>query len=63
MINEPRLKIEPLHYVLSVLFIFEIYIEKRVCFEMVILQPINVGLISNTTDFITFFSLKTMYEI
>ena len=63
MINGPRLKTEPLHYVLSVLFIFEIYIEKKVFYQMVILQSINFGFIWNTTDFITFFSFKTMYEI
>ena len=46
MINEkPRLKTEPyIHilYVLSVLFVSEIYIEKK-NYQMVILQSINAG--------------------
>ena len=44
-------------------FIFKIYIEKKVFYQMAILQSINVSFTWSTTDFIAFISFKTMYEI
>ena len=45
VINEPRLKTEP------VLFVFEIYIEKSSYYQMVTLQSINAGFRTAILDF------------